>query len=1042
MISFLQHLFDTSGFPPRWHCGQWSDGHGWLHILSDIAIFGAYAAIPLTLAYFIRRRKDLPFLPIFWLFAVFIVACGLSHLIEATIFWHPWYRLSGLVKLVTAVVSWMTVFALLKVLPSALALPGIAKINQQLSAEIAERKRAEEALREKEHFLQRVITISPSVVYIMDLADLRITWVNAQVATVMGYSVAEVLELGPAFMPRAMHPDDLLRMPAHFEQLARSRDGELVEIEYRLRHPDGTWRWFGGRKTPFSRDAKGNVREIIGTSSDITERKRAEEAMARLAAIVESSQDAIVGKDLCGTITSWNQGAATLFGYSAEEIVGQSILRVIPPERRDEEADILARVARGEGLRHSETVRRRKDGSLVEVSITVSPIKDAAGTIVGISKVARDITERKRVEESLWQNAALFLTLIAQAPIGTYVVDAQLRLTQVNAQAMPAFGSVQPLIGRDFDEVVKILWGPELGGQVADVFRHTLETGERYISPPFTELRHDLGIKETYEWETQRVTLPDGQHGVVCYFHEVTERQRSIEALRASQERMRLAAEATGVGIWEWNVISNLIRWDTQMFRVYDVPPTEGGIVPYETWSNAVLPEDLPEQERVLQDTLRRQGQSTREFRITRANDGQVRIIKAIETVRANLEGKTEWVVGSNLDVTERRQAAQRLSEAKEAAESANRSKDRFLAILSHELRTPLTPVLMTVAALEHDPSLRTDVRDDMTMIRRSIEIETKLIDDLLDVSRIASGKLELRIEPLDLNGAVQHVCSICRPQVLGQEVQLTLDLCNDAGFIHADPARFEQVLWNVLKNAVKFTPRKGAIHITSQRLSPTRVEVRITDNGPGIPPEVLPRIFDAFEQGDPRVTKQFGGLGLGLAISKALIELHGGSICAESQGTGHGATFIIEVPGILMEIPATEKPTSSPPRDTPSLRLLVVEDHADTARALKTLLTLEGFIVTTAGDVASALVLAGSETFDLLISDLGLPDANGYELMAQMQDIQPLSGIAMSGFGMEEDVRQSLAAGFSEHLVKPIKIPQLLTAIGRLSASSREKRP
>ena len=659
--------------------------------------------------------------------------------------------------------------------------------------DITDIKRADEALRESSHFLQRVTTVTPSVVYTMDIIDLRITWINAQVAPVMGYSVEEVLEMGSSFILRVMHPDDLLRMPAHFEQLARSADGELVEIEYRLRHPDGTWRWFGGRKTPFTRDADGNVREVIGTSSDISERKKAAEA--------------------------------------------------------------------------------------------------------------------------LHQNAELFSTLIAQAPMGTYVVDAQFRVHQVNAEALPVFAAVQPVIGRDFREVLNVLWGPEVGGRCADIFRLTLETGERYVSPRFTEMRNDLGIEQTFEWQTQRVSFPDGRYGVACYFNEVTERELASDKLR----------------------------------------------------------------------------------------------------------------------------------EAKEIAEAANRSKDRFLAVLSHELRTPLTPVLMTVAALEHDPGLRRDVREEMSMIRRNIELETKLIDDLLDVSRIASGKLELRTEPLDLNGAVLHVCAMCRPQLLDQEIQLTLDLCEDVGFISADPARFEQVLWNVLKNAVKFTPLKGAIRIASKRLSPERVEVRITDTGAGIAADVLPRIFDAFEQGDALITRQFGGLGLGLAISKALVDLHGGSICAESGGAGHGATFIIEVPGIPspLKVEASDTPAEPERIKTRALRLLIAEDHADTARSLKIILTQEGFTVTTAGSIASALALAKTQTFDILVSDLGLPDGSGHELMTKIQDIQQLRGIAMSGYGMEEDVRQSLAAGFSEHLVKPVKIPRLIEAIlqvrtgaGKTSAS------
>ena len=211
----------------------------------------------------------------------------------------------------------------------------------------------------------------------------------------------------------------------------------------------------------------------------------------QLADIVESSPDATVSTDLSGTITGWNHGAEALLGFTAQEIIGQSIPRLIPPERHDEEDFILTRIARGDSVRHFETVRLCKDGTTVDVSISVSPARDSSGTVVGASQVARRMTERRRAEAVLRQNAALFATLISQAPMGTYVVDAQFRVRQINAEAMPAFASVQPLIGRDFRQVLEILWGAEVGEQIAGIFRHTLESGERYISPPFTEKRQD-----------------------------------------------------------------------------------------------------------------------------------------------------------------------------------------------------------------------------------------------------------------------------------------------------------------------------------------------------------------------------------------------------------------------------------------------------------------------------------------------------------------------------------------------------------------------
>jgi PAS domain S-box-containing protein len=385
-------------------------------------------------------------------------------------------------------------------------------------------------------------------------------------------------------------------------------------------------------------------------------------------------------------------------------------------------------------------------------------------------------------------------------------------------------------------------------------------------------------------------------------------------------------------------------------------------------------------------------------------------------------------------DVTERKHAEASLRQAKEAAEAANQSKDRFLAVLSHELRTPLTPVLMTVAALEVDPELRPDVREDLTMIRRNVELETKLIDDLLDISRIISGKLRLRLQPLDLNDAVRQVCGICRSQVLEKGIRLHCELKESVGSVNADPARLQQVLWNVFKNAAKFTPEGGSIYVTTSRLESDRLQVQVRDTGIGIERETLPRIFDAFEQGDGGITRQFGGLGLGLAISKALVELHHGNIRAESPGPSGGATFTIELPvAEPTQADASSRRLVDPAGEARPWRLLIVEDHADTARTLGRLLRAAGYMVKIAHDAASALELAATEEFDLVVSDLGLPDATGHELMQRLRERHAIKGIAMSGYGMEEDTRRSQAAGFSEHLVKPVTVPQLREAIRRV---------
>ncbi len=392
-------------------------------------------------------------------------------------------------------------------------------------------------------------------------------------------------------------------------------------------------------------------------------------------------------------------------------------------------------------------------------------------------------------------------------------------------------------------------------------------------------------------------------------------------------------------------------------------------------------------------------------------------------------------------DITGRKQAEEQILRAKQEAEAASRAKDMFLAVLSHELRTPLAPVFMTLTALEMDSDLAPALREDVTMMRRNVELEVRLIDDLLDISRITSGKLHLHSETLDINQLIRHVCATCQQNILEKGIHLHCDLDANIGDVAGDPARLQQVLWNLLNNAAKFTPEGGDIYVTTHYTQDDpgtgRVRVTVRDTGKGIAAEILPRIFDAFEQGESGVTRQFGGLGLGLAISKRLVERHGGSIRAHSEGPNEGATFIVELPALsrthaVDEVPAPSRALAN--AGAGPLRLMVVEDHADTARVLSRLLKASGHIVRTATSAADALALAEQHPFDILISDLGLPDMTGYELMQKIKARSGARGIAMSGYGTEDDIKKGEEAGFSAHLTKPVNFHQLEQSIRRVA--------
>jgi CheY-like chemotaxis protein len=363
--------------------------------------------------------------------------------------------------------------------------------------------------------------------------------------------------------------------------------------------------------------------------------------------------------------------------------------------------------------------------------------------------------------------------------------------------------------------------------------------------------------------------------------------------------------------------------------------------------------------------------------------------------------------------------------------------------VLSHELRTPLTPVLALATAAQSDPELPDAVRADFATIRRNIELEAKLIDDLLDLTRIGRGKISLRLDTVDMHQAIRHAINVCSGDEMSMKrLSLHVNLHAMRHQVRGDAARLQQICWNLLKNAVKFTPPGGRIAISTSNDARNRLILVVSDSGAGMEPHVLPRIFEAFEQGEASATGHSGGLGLGLAISKGLVAAHGGTITAHSDGLGKGATFTVTLDTVAeaLPVPAAAAP-EAPTQHGSRLSILLVEDHADTSRALKRLLSKQGYDVRAADSLEAALSLASQSRFDVIVSDLGLPDGSGLELMRQIRGLgggdAQAKGIALTGFGMEEDVMKSREAGFTEHLTKPVSFNSLKKAIERVMAKS-----
>ncbi|MEY2585143.1 MAG: hypothetical protein QOD80_1169, partial [Verrucomicrobiota bacterium] len=418
--------------------------------------------------------------------------------------------------------------------------------------------------------------------------------------------------------------------------------------------------------------------------------------------------------------------------------------------------------------------------------------------------------------------------------------------------------------------------------------------------------------------------------------------------------------------------------------------------------------------------------------------DGMTRFVNVnllrLQTSEQTVQGVLYLVEDKTRDMTLRQELI-----------GANAAKDQFLALLSHELRNPLSPVIAMVGELEASAGDKPEVRRALEVIRRNVELEARLIDDLLDVTRISKGKLQLSLETASVHEILQRSYEICREEIVAKDLKIEFRLRAEQAYVEGDPARLQQVFWNLVKNSVKFTSAKGRIVIETLNPRPNEIEIRTTDTGIGIEPDQMGRIFNAFEQGQSSITRRFGGLGLGLAISKAMVQAHGGTIKAESSGKNRGATFIVTLATVAAPAETTALPESTQPHAaataaaTPARgagpRVLVVDDHVDTCTGMKMMLERRGYRVAVAHTADEAVEKTEQEEFDLVISDIGLPDRSGYELMKELSTTRSLRGIALSGFGMENDVSRARAAGFSEHLTKPINFDRLDEAIRMLLA-------
>lgn len=870
-----------------------------------------------------------------------------------------------------------------------------------------------------------------------------------------------------------IHPDDRPRIAA---RISRSvKDGTDFEEDYRVTLPEGGERWLNSRGRMI-KDTEGRVVRFVGVLMDITQRKRAEQEreaiqdrLRRLTAIHEtvlsSINDFAYVFDTEGRFLYANRPLLALYGRPLEEVVGRTFSQLgYPAWHAEMHLREIAQVISTRQPIQGEVPFRGESGISGVYDYIFTPVFGADGRVEAVAGTTRDVSDRKRGE-------ARDRVLVAVDDATRPVTDPQ-AITQAAARILGehlgvnrcAYADVEEdentfnLTG-DFNRDVPSIVGRYRFDQFGAECLRLMRTGEPYVVTDAETDPRTEGVREAYRatkirsvicvplrkagrfvaamavhQSTVRTWLPSDIEAVQAVANrswESIERARVVRVLAESEQRLSLAVASGRFGVWELELPARTLRSSTLCQTIYG--RSEEQAFRFVDMLDSVHAEDRPRVQAALDRTLATGEVYDVEHRIVWPA-GDVRWIQARGQATLGPDGSAQRLVGVTSDITNRKEAEREQIRLRDEALRASRAKDDFLATLSHELRTPLNPVLLLASESARDPGLDPEVRSAFETIRKNAELEARLIDDLLDLTAVVRGKLVIKKEVRDLHAILADAVSSVQSDFDAKHIVLDVHFGIRKPRVHADEVRLVQVFINLLKNAAKFTPLHGSVTLETSLDEDHRVVVRLADTGIGMTPEELSRVFDAFEQGDhaaPEATHRFGGLGLGLAIAQRLVQLHDGTIEATSDGRGRGAVFTVRLPLHLATgedhlAHDLHNPSAKVPEKTAARRILLVEDHEATRRTLEQLLRRRGYEVTPAGTVAEALTLAGQASFDLILSDVGLPDGDGAELMTQLRARHGLRGVALTGYGMPEDIERYRAAGFSAHITKPIRIETL----------------
>ncbi len=818
-------------------------------------------------------------------------------------------------------------------------------VNQQPHSQV----HAEEELRQS----QQLINETPFMITRCG-RDLRYVFVSRAYARMLGREPGDIH--GKSIV-EIMGEEGFAMIRPHIERVLT---GAQVEYESDVTFADvGTRTLHVVYKPDF--DSAGNTIGWIASIVDTTDRKGARDARTLLASIVDSSFDAIITKNLDGIVTSWNTAAERLFGYTAEEMIGKPIRLLIPPERQSEEDDILARLRQGERIDHFETIRVTKDGRRLNISLSISPLRNAAGTIIGASKIARDVTETRTAEAE------------------------RVRLLEENAAVTEALNNVGTIVASD--------------------------------------LNRDRVVQAVTDAATELTTAEFG-----AFFYNVNDDAGESYTLYT---------------------ISGVPR---EAFSKFPMPRNTEMFEPTFKGSGVVRSADITKDPRYGHNPphhgMPRGHLPVRSYLAVPVKGRSGEVIGGLFFGHSEVGRFTEHHERLAVGVGAWASVALENARMFGLVQESSRLKDEFLASLSHELRTPLNAVLGYARMLRTGIVSADKQQRAIETIERNATSLTQIVEDVLDISRIISGKIRLNVQAVDFPPIVQNAIEAVTPAADAKGVRLEAVLDPQASPVSGDPERLQQVFWNLLSNAVKFTSRGGKVQIRLGRIN-SHIEVSVADTGIGILPEFLPHVFERFRQADASIARERGGLGLGLSIARQLAEMHGGTIEAASGGLGKGATFTLKLPLMIVHPageelervhPRTAAGTQTIPRgDLRNVHVLAIDDDPDAVTLVAELLEASGARVSTASSADEAIRILETELPDVIVSDLGMPRVDGFQLIERIRKhrnplVRHVPAAALTAYARSDDRVKALRAGFQIHLAKPIDPTELVTAVAALA--------